>query len=611
MSEKIDLDSQNKKREINVLIQSILNIKRQEIKENINETPEIKLGRRLGQRSYEKLSKEILEHLIIRYEIDNDKLPSRENLINLMIKFLGNIQKTPDYYNLKNGQYDIDLNIFDHKVGEGANGKVYSIKPDELITKKAKKALACKSQIKGIPYNIDIHMSSAALLAFYDFQPKYYNQYFMEIGKYENKSKERTFIRVLSGIIESTQITTKNIKWYILFNFTNIRDQVHNLMIRQINQEFTKIDIRTFNSEYKPYNIKSNLKHIFNNLPIFKLQKKILFNELNKILIINEEFLIDLIIFRTRRGCFNNIDNEDLANQFDCISSSYKVIKFEYNDNFSETYKKYKKTFKNKHYKYNLALSWVLKYFSNSQIMTQIEYNEYINKFNEKAEKFEQIALKIRSEEISITHIINEVIENEKKICHIKRKKEKDKTKEKGIEKKVTKKEESQNEITPKNNIDIKEKNISEDKIMKEAKEESINEDKIMKEIDKNLVENYIGEKEEKNEDLEIIKNAKSTIMEKSKIEIQNENNNEKNNCDFQISLQQKNDEDDIIKINNDEIYLNLNINKENNNKKDKKMINNNFIRNVDNISIDKEKKKEQKKANWFCCGNDSVDVIN
>jgi len=40
------------------------------------------------------------------------------------------------------------------------------------------------------------------------------------------------------------------------------------------------------------------------------MQKKIIFNELNKILIINEEFLIDLIIFRTRRGYFNNIDKE-------------------------------------------------------------------------------------------------------------------------------------------------------------------------------------------------------------------------------------------------------------------------------------------------------------
>jgi site-specific DNA-cytosine methylase len=98
---KIDFESQSRKSE---LIESILNIKRQEANENINENQEIKLGRRLEQRSYEKLSKEILEHIITRYEIDNKKLPTKENLIDLMINFLGNIQKTPDYYNLKNGK---------------------------------------------------------------------------------------------------------------------------------------------------------------------------------------------------------------------------------------------------------------------------------------------------------------------------------------------------------------------------------------------------------------------------------------------------------------------------------------------------------------------------
>ena len=98
-----------RKKIINELIQSILNIRRQKKKEKENEKPEVKLGRRLEQRSYEKLSKEILEHIITRYEIDNKKLPSRENLIDLMINFLGNIQKTPDYYNLKNGKKKILL----------------------------------------------------------------------------------------------------------------------------------------------------------------------------------------------------------------------------------------------------------------------------------------------------------------------------------------------------------------------------------------------------------------------------------------------------------------------------------------------------------------------
>jgi len=595
MNEKIDFESQSKKGEINELIQSIINIKRQEAKENINETPEIKLGRRLEQRSYKKLSKEILENLILRYEIDNNKLPSRENLINLMINFLGNIQKTPNYYNLKNGKYDIYLNIFDYKVGEGANGKVYSIKPGGLITKKAKKALAYKLQKNGIPYNIDIHISSAALLALYDFQPKYYNQYFMEIGKYENKRKERTFIKILRGIIESEKITTKNIKWYILFNFTNIRDQVHNLMLREINKEFTKIDIRPFNSEHKSYNIKSNLKHINKNISIFKMHKKIIFNELNKILIINEEFLIDLIIFRTRRGCFNNIDKEDLAIQFDCISSSYKAIKLEEGDSFEGTYKQYKKTFYNKHYKYNLALSWMLYYFLTNQVLTRIEYNDYFNKFNEKAEKFKQIATKIRNEEISISQIIKEIIESEKKISHIKRIKVKDKALDNDIEKEKTKKEESQNEIISKKNKDIK--------------SESIKEEKIMKEVDKNLLDNNTGTKGEKKEELKKGENdEEQAFIQKSKIE----NIDENKNCDIQIYPQQKpneNDIVDIIKINKNELFLDLNNNKDDNNKKDIQTINNNLFRNLNNISMDKKKKREHKKSNWFCCGNDSVDV--
>ena len=175
---------------------------------------------------------------------------------------MGNIQKIPDYYNLINDINVIYLSILDVKVGKGANGKVYSIKAGKLIAKKSQKALAYKLQQSGISYNIDIHMSSASLLALYEFQPKYYNQYFMEIGNNENKSKERTFIRILKGLIEIGLITTKNIKWYILFLFKNIRYQVHNLMLRTINEEFTKIDIWPFISVYKSYNIKYNLKYI-------------------------------------------------------------------------------------------------------------------------------------------------------------------------------------------------------------------------------------------------------------------------------------------------------------------------------------------------------------
>ena len=423
MNEEREFKYHIKKKQINELIQSILTIRRQEANENINETPEIKLGRRLKQRSYEKLSKEILEHIITRYEIDNDKLPSREKLIELMINFLGNIQKTSDYYNLKNGKKVNPSKTNFPKVGLGFNGEIYSIKPDKLITKKKRKTLAFKSQKKGIPYNIDIHISSALLLAFYDFQPKYYNQYYMEIGKYENKSKERIFIKVQMNFINFKEVTANNIGWYILFNFTNIRDQVHNIMLRTINEEFIKIDIRTFNSEGKESNIKKILEHILNYIHIFKKNKKTLINELNKILIINEEYLVDLVIFRVKRGCFNNINKKDLSINFDCVSSSYKVVKFNNSISFSETYENYIKTFNNNHFENNLALSWLLYNFFNNKVLTNKEYDYYIQKFNEKAEKFEQIAKKIRNKDIVIFNIKEKAIDIEEKVSDNKNKK--------------------------------------------------------------------------------------------------------------------------------------------------------------------------------------------
>jgi hypothetical protein len=54
----------------------------------------------------------------------------------------------------------------------------------------------------------------------------------MEIGSYENKNKQRVFTNVSKdfAIYKAENIIGKNIKWYILFNFTNISDQIHNLM---------------------------------------------------------------------------------------------------------------------------------------------------------------------------------------------------------------------------------------------------------------------------------------------------------------------------------------------------------------------------------------------
>ena len=91
------------------LIQSIISTKRQKDKENKDETKEIKLGRRLEERSNQKLSEKILEHIITRYEIDNNILPSKNELIEKMINFLGSIQKTPDKYKLKDNPKEIKL----------------------------------------------------------------------------------------------------------------------------------------------------------------------------------------------------------------------------------------------------------------------------------------------------------------------------------------------------------------------------------------------------------------------------------------------------------------------------------------------------------------------
>ena len=546
MIEKIDSTFLNKKRKINELIQSILNIKRQEANENKNETLEIKLGRRLEQRSYDKLSKEILEHIITRYEIDNKVLPTREELIKLMINFLGNIQKTPDYYNLKNGKEDKYLRILNCRVGKGVNGKIYSIKPDELITKKLKKTLAFKLAKIGKPYNIDIHISSAALLAYYDFQPKYYNKFFMEIGKYEKKNKERIFINVKKDLNIDKQLIIKNIRWYILYNFTNIKDQVQNLMIRIINEEFIKIDIGTFNSEYKDYNISYILNLIYNNLPIFQKYKKIVINELNKILTINEEFLLDLIIFRTRRGCFNNIDKEDLAIHFDCISSSYKVIKLNFLDKFPETFKKYKHFSNNKHFLYNLALSWMLYDFTLSKLLTPSEYNHYIKKFNQKACKFENIAVKIRNEEIPIIKLIENLIDIDVKVSYNKNKNAKD--------------------------------NIIEIDIQKEEE----NKEKNKYEIEKNKDDsNNLVESNQNNLQINFQQNNNSSI-----------GNNEDDN-------------DEILRLK----VIDLKINDNDKMKMNAKSIKNNLISEEVRNQVKIGQKKEQKKSCWFCCGKDSVDV--
>ena len=109
MIEKRDHEFENNKEEkIQNLIKDILSLKRQKEKEGDNESIEIKLARRLEQRSYHKLSEEILYNIILRYEIDYNKLPTKNILIKLMINYLGNIQKSPEYYNFPNNLKEVN-----------------------------------------------------------------------------------------------------------------------------------------------------------------------------------------------------------------------------------------------------------------------------------------------------------------------------------------------------------------------------------------------------------------------------------------------------------------------------------------------------------------------
>jgi len=532
MNEKIDFELvSNDKSIIKDLIESIINIKRQINKENNSEIPEVKLGRRLEQRSNMKLSEEILDHLITRYQIDNNKLPCKEELINMMIKFLGNIQKTPDNYNLKNNDKEI---IFkktrENRIGTGFHGKVYFYNLKSSKTKKESKTLAYKKQKEGPPYTIDIHITSAILLALYEFQPKYYNLYFMEIGNYPGKSKERAFSRVPET---DESLVKKNIKWYILHNFTNISDQFRNSMIREINDEFTKIDIRRLNSERKKKNIAKCLYFMDNYMDIFVKYKSEIVKELDKILIIKEQFLLDLIIFRAERGCFN-ISSNELANQIDCISTSYKVVKISDDISLERFLKKSTKKYYNSHLDFNPAMSWMLFMLFKNSILNGIIYNEYISKFNNRSKRYEEIAKDIRKEGIlkykkSIyTNDINKLENNEDN---------------KEIENKEEVKEEKkkQNEVFLKeeSKIELKE-DIIKDKIEKEKVIINVeNEEEKGKEIEINRVKNDENLKEELKErinesiDEEIKEEIEGEGIKEEVKEIIKEGNENKNKENF------------------------------------------------------------------------------
>ena len=467
-----------KEKEIKNLINSILSIKRQKGNEHENESPEIKLGRRLVQRSFKKLSEQILDYLIERYDIDNKRLPTKEELIDIMIKFLGNIQKAPDNYNLKNEKSEIVFdNSYSNSIGRGLYGQVYKFKLDSSQTKKKEKYLAYKKQVSGIPYPIEVHFTSAELLVIYGFQPKYYNQLFMEIGSYENKNKERVFHNVSQNfvIFNAENIIGANIKWYILFNFVNISDQIHNIMKLIFNNELIKIDLRCLNTEKKYSNSSKYIFCLERYRYIFARYKNEVINELDKLLALKEEFLINFIKFRTERGGFN-VSNEDLAKQIGYISSCYKVLNISKKDKlyFEKFFFENVKNF-NTHFEINPTFTWMLYLLFKFYILTKNQYIDYINKFNNKYEE------DIKKEEIKDEGI------NEEKKEKIKNRDIKEETKEENIKREVddhNEDKEKKEEIN--DNNDILEINEKIDNTI-ENEENNVIKEKVIKKIQNSL----------------------------------------------------------------------------------------------------------------------------
>jgi len=165
-------------------------------------------------------------------------------------------------------------------------------------------------------------------------------------------------------------------------------------MERKYNKEFTKIDIKHLNSETRSKNIQTNLLYFDQYEDIFVNCKDIVIKELNKLLNIKEDFLIDLVIFRTERGCFE-LQKNKLNLEIRCLSSCFKVIKLNKENFFEEILEGSKRNFKGLHLSYNPAFSWMLFLLYKKNILNEEKYNKFIHKFNEMAEKFEKMAKNI------------------------------------------------------------------------------------------------------------------------------------------------------------------------------------------------------------------------
>ena len=240
----------------------------------------------------------------------------------------------------------------------------------------------------------------------------------MEMGNYPNKSIQREFHTINGNYFKQNTII-KNIKWFILYNLTNMADQTYNFMEREKNGELTKIDINHLNSETRDLNIQNNFVYFNKYEDIFKQNKEIIIKELNKIFNIKDRFLIDLIIFRTGRGC-NEIPNKILSREIKCLSSSYKVIKINKDDSFIKILYKSKENFNKFHLSYNPALSMMLYIFFQKNILNKEQYIECIDKFNEISEKFLKIAKNIEEKDLNDKKIYNEIFGEDKKDKNIK-----------------------------------------------------------------------------------------------------------------------------------------------------------------------------------------------
>ena len=404
----------------------------------------------------------------------------------------------------------------------------------------------------------------------------------MEIGKYENKSKQRSFQNLVS---ENTRIDEKNIKFHILYNFTNISDQVRNSMLRLYNNELTKIDLRRLNSEKVQNNIEQFLEYFNTYKNIFTSNKTKVKNELNKLVYINEKFIVDLIKFRTQRGSFNT-SRKELAIQIDCISSSYKVLKLSKNDRpfFERILRKCKKDYENLHLGTNPAFSWMLYLLAKNNVLSDTEYDDYVIKFNKKSENFKRVAEGIRTEEIIIQKKEEKIVvkKEESKNAEIKDNKKDE------IKKVENKQKPFEKIIKLDKKVEIKKEDKKEDKKEKEKKEErkDAKGEENKENININKKENIIPTKD-KNK-IEIIKNEK----EKEKInEDKDEKNHQKQTKQLQLDIITK---DNNITTEKDNLKIIIN------QKKDEKLciVTNTSTKQQESINNNKELINENKVNN-------------